>query len=375
MSFSLPFRLLSFLFFSLVLSFPALCQYTVKGLVLDSLHKKPVPYAMVFIEGSTKGTVTNDEGFFVLENIPIPSSLIVNHISYQPRQFSIDGHTRDMKILLEEKNLQLSEVVVTNKNLRQKNIKEFNHLFLGNDYWGNKAVLENDSVLIFQRLNTPVDDSTVNSLNFYKEISVFSAKAQEPLSIDLPQLGYKLYLILNDFSAHSYGGRCLISSLGYYYYQPYDETTMLNNKAIQKNRRQVYYNSSQHFCRSLYAGTLAQNGYKVVKKSHKEEGEYRYAQAVDFESYFLRPVDNQRMITGLEGEKFQIMYFHKSDGSPRDLTQQRETGLIDYSEVHFLSDTCIIRSDGSIPDNSIVFSGKISNKKAGASLPDDYEVK
>ncbi len=93
---------------------------------------------------------------------------------------------------------------------------------------------------------------------------------------------------------------------------------------------------------------------------------------VDLEVYLSPTSDNQRMIVGLAGKVYHILYYHKSDGSPRDLTQRREAGLIKSSEIRLLRDTCLIRSDGSIPDNSIVFGGEISHKKAGASLPDDY---
>ncbi|MDD2559987.1 MAG: carboxypeptidase-like regulatory domain-containing protein [Bacteroidales bacterium] len=371
MNFSLPFRLLSFLIFCLGLSFPSFCQYTVKGLVLDSIHKKPIPYAMVFIEGSTKGTVTNDEGFFLIEDIPIPSSLVVNHISFQPQQFDIDGHTRDMRIFLKEKNLQLSEVVVTDKNLRQNNVKEFCRCFLGNDYWGKMAILENDTVLRFQHFKIPVEDTSINGRNPFNEFNIFYAFSEEPLIIDLPLLGYKLYVVLINFSVSSNGFQSMNSSLGYYYYQPYVEASASKNKTYEKNRHSVYYNSGQHFCRSLYAGTLPQNGYRLIEK-RADAKEKEMGPTVDLEVYLSPTSDNQRMIVGLAGKVYHILYYHKSDGSPRDLTQRREAGLIKSSEIRLLRDTCLIRSDGSIPDNSIVFGGEISHKKAGASLPDDY---
>jgi hypothetical protein len=43
------------------------------------------------------------------------------------------------------------------------------------------------------------------------------------------------------------------------------------------------------------------------------------------------------------------------------------------SRIYFLKDTCIIRADGSRPDNSIMFGPKIGDKRIGAMLPDDFQ--
>jgi hypothetical protein len=38
-----------------------------------------------------------------------------------------------------------------------------------------------------------------------------------------------------------------------------------------------------------------------------------------------------------------------------------------------LSDTCIVRSNGTTPGRQLMFLGKITRKRFGALLPDDYE--
>ena len=357
------------------LSMPVFGQYTLKGMVRDSLHKRPIANAMVFIDGTTKGTVTDNTGRFLLEDIPLPSLLVASHISYQPGHIMIDGHTRDLTIFLNEQNLKLTEITVVNTNMRQANIKEFSRWFLGEDFWGRRAVIKNDSVLAFQRIKIPVEktsDKTGQSekSNLPDDMSLFYATSNQPLKVDMPLLGYNLYVILKDFMVRSYGNQCMSTCLGYYYYQPYNATQQRNNK-YNRNRRSAYYNSSQHFCRSLYNGSLAQNGYRIIKSTARGNN-YEPHQLIDLNSFLLPPSDNQRMIVGLKGKKYRILYYHKLKGSPLDLTAHPEGILFKVSAIRFLQDTCFIRSDGSIPDNAVVFSGELSLKKAGASLPDDY---
>ena len=78
-------------------------------------------------------------------------------------------------------------------------------------------------------------------------------------------------------------------------------------------------------------------------------------------------------ISGLSDKRIAILYYHKLDGSPLDLTKHKP-GIHMYSEsaIHLVKDTCTILSNGTITDNSIRFSGDISEKRIGASLPADY---
>jgi hypothetical protein len=41
----------------------------VKGRVIDARTFKPLPFATVYINQTTVGTITNDQGDFILENI------------------------------------------------------------------------------------------------------------------------------------------------------------------------------------------------------------------------------------------------------------------------------------------------------------------
>ncbi len=79
----------------------------------------------------------------------------------------------------------------------------------------------------------------------------------------------------------------------------------------------------------------------------------------------------QVKITGLREQTFLLFYYADSRGFPHDLTREKGRQPI-QSQIQFLSDTCVIRRNGTVPNNNILFGGPIAEKKVGAMLPDNY---
>ncbi|MDD4426753.1 MAG: hypothetical protein PHS40_12575, partial [Mariniphaga sp.] len=73
-------------------------------------------------------------------------------------------------------------------------------------------------------------------------------------------------------------------------------------------------------------------------------------------------------------KSFFIRYYERKT-YPANLNEIKngQTLSSELSKIYFLKDTCTIRSDGSRPDNSIMFGSKIGDKRVGAMLPNDYE--
>jgi CarboxypepD_reg-like domain len=66
-------------------------NYALSGSVRDSATGKPIPAVSVFLNGTSKGTVTNDDGTFFLDGIP-PGGylLVISAIGYATFQTEID---------------------------------------------------------------------------------------------------------------------------------------------------------------------------------------------------------------------------------------------------------------------------------------------
>ena len=101
-----PMKTLFLLFFSL----SAFCQtYTITGSIKDTANV-PIPFANVFT-AKGQGTLTNENGEFVLKVSSLPTQIFISHVSYQTISVQIKDET-STKIILKEGIKTLSEVKV-----------------------------------------------------------------------------------------------------------------------------------------------------------------------------------------------------------------------------------------------------------------------
>jgi hypothetical protein len=417
-----------------ILNIPLLLfgQHSIRGIVLDSNHK-PVPFVTVYINGTSNGTFTDTTGVFVLKEVDLPAQLITSCTGYYPAQMNIEDNTQnDIKISLKTRITEIPQVDII-ANLRGQDMLEFKRWFIGSDNWGVKSKLKNDSVLKFNRVydsqrhivdensqrvlkaikrydatnfQTPQNDNVTiknsqsksifdysnriwdkdSSLITTRSLSSFKATASAPLIIDKPILGYTLTVDLLSFEVGRMDNNLQCNTLGYYFFKPYNTKSKRKAAKYARNREAAYYNSDLHFCRSLYNNKLKENGYRILENKKNDLKKISIGQSVNMDSIkipiaqpvnidsLLRPVNNNQLkIIGLNKRWFTILYYSDKNGKPIDLNVQKGSNYI-QSSIYFLNDTCIIRSDGTIPDTNIMFGGAISEKKNGASLPSDYHI-
>lgn len=113
--------------FLLICSFFLLSLYgqdvTVKGKVTDATTGEGLPYAALLIKGTTLGTATDAEGFFVLSVPKGKKTLSVSYLGYDSREMPlIPEKTAYLEIALSPSGIHLGEVVVkpTKEKYRKK---------------------------------------------------------------------------------------------------------------------------------------------------------------------------------------------------------------------------------------------------------------
>jgi len=101
-------------------------QITADGIIKNAQTNEPVPYVNIGILNRAKGTVSNEKGEFSLE-IPtefINDTIKVSSIGYETKIFIANEFIKTMNenqsIALSEKVIELKEVVVSNKKLKEK---------------------------------------------------------------------------------------------------------------------------------------------------------------------------------------------------------------------------------------------------------------
>jgi hypothetical protein len=366
-------------------------QSKISGTVYDEKSKQPIEFASVYIDGSTNGTMSDASGSFHLDKVRLPCTLVVSHLTYYTKSTLLkDSIPSPLNIFLGAREIKIQEVKVTDKNLREQNLQNFRTQFLGTDVWGEYAKIDNEEVLQFtkdyERVGRAIynkilpeyiktHDSIVWSADStyvtYNAPYNLKATAIQPLKINLPLLGYTFNYDLVDFIWQYKSGinSDFCFNLGYSYFQQQPYHSKRDSIRIQNNRVKNYYNSAQHFRKSLYEKKLAQNGYKVYGKIQNDsKGKLT---EVDLESC-MKIEGNIGRLIGLKGIKLYIEYFKNLKGLPVDLSRKSRGISKIESVVLFINDTCIIRNTGSVPDNSIVFGPEIGLKKFGSLLPEDY---
>jgi TonB-linked SusC/RagA family outer membrane protein len=90
---------------------------TVRGVVMDATTSRPLPSAQVFIEGTQLGTLTDQQGRYTIQNVPVGTHTVsVQLIGYTatPRAVTVQpGQIHTVNFQVEDEALLLQEVVVT----------------------------------------------------------------------------------------------------------------------------------------------------------------------------------------------------------------------------------------------------------------------
>ncbi|MCU4166622.1 carboxypeptidase-like regulatory domain-containing protein [Carboxylicivirga caseinilyticus] len=346
--------------------------YTISGEVKDSLTNQPVEFANIYIDGTTIGTITGEDGQFELTYDMDYSQIVISHISYVSRIVNIDSKKeKRLSIRLIPKKIDIQQVTIESTNLRAANMDYFKKVFLGVDKWGKKAQILNDSVLYFDVQYA--EKFFIPGKGPYEK---FIATATEPLKILLPDLGYELRYDLVTFREQFNPEirRNSIRIVGYSFFKELKINSERKEKKYLKNRKEAYNNSTMHFVRSMYENTLRMNGFLILETdtvSNPEGPEYK-----TFELSTCGCADfmlNEAWLSGLKGKEYEILYFYRGK-KPLNLLLRKinlKDPRIKNSRCYIMKDICVIRKDGSLPGGEIIFDGDIINKRMGAALPLD----
>jgi hypothetical protein len=224
---------------------------TLSGSVRDSATGKPVPGVSVFLNSTSKGSVTRDDGTFILTGIPPGRyQLIVSAIGYATIVMEITTRRLppSLKITLHNQASELAAVTVEPylKNGWKKWGKLFWDNFIGTTDNASSCTIRNKDALRFR---------------YYLKSRKLTVSAVEPLIITNKALGYDLEYRLENFTYDFESN--IISFYGYPLFRemPTDDSTRQHK--WENARKIAYLGSMMHFMRSLYQGRLQQDGFIV----------------------------------------------------------------------------------------------------------------
>ena len=226
-------------------------QYKVSGTVVNSANGLPLAGASVFINNASKGTSSDKDGSFILENITIPNfELVISFVSFQTIVTNITPENihKLFRIEMAAKQELMQEVILSpvDKNGWQNWGKLFTEHFIGKSKNATQCRIENPGVLRFR---------------YNRSTQVLRVSSVDKLIIRNKALGLTVDYQLEEFS---YNGRQhMISYLGYSSF----EKMKSNSRRIQQRwidkRQEAYNGSMMHFMRSFNADNLDGEGFQL----------------------------------------------------------------------------------------------------------------
>jgi hypothetical protein len=220
-------------------------QTVLRGKVVDAKTMEALPFASVFINFTTVGTNADENGEFVLTNIPEGDQELicsyVGHENYQVRLSKLG--TKDF-LEIKLKPLELKEVEVVSKKDEEWNrqLQKFQTLFLGSSK-ASRARIVNPWVLDFTE----------------SPQGIFTAKAMAPLEIENSSLGYQVTYVLRIFT-HSPDGYNILGDIRFREIPTEDPKLKAR---WNENRLKAYRGSSRHLFRSIIDKTFESEGFNV----------------------------------------------------------------------------------------------------------------
>jgi hypothetical protein len=227
----------------------------IKGIVVDGETGAPLPNASVFINNSTKGTITNAAGEFVLGPYePGVYEIVASFVGYENLLYVADLKKGSVRIRfeLDRKAKQIRDLLILTNETRDRYLKIFKSNLLGFTSAADRCKIKNIRDVQFAA------GSNANEVIAYCDTT---------LLIDNPELGYTIQFDLIDF----YFNRQTGESRFYGYTRFIDKSGEGETKRRwAKRRREAYEGSTQHFFRSLAQRTLKNEGFTVQQVYRKE---------------------------------------------------------------------------------------------------------
>lgn len=221
------------------------------GRVVDYGTNDPLPLVHVFLDGTSIGDVTGEDGSFGLTGIPVGTyELVVSYVGYDRYQriFQfVKGRMPDLTVNLNEATTSTGEVVVVAERDREweRRLDRFIRMFVGTSRFADDCTLKNPEFL----------DFSVNPI-----LGILNARASRALVIENRALGYIVTYWMDYFG----GNDRTVEFSGKAYYESMVPRDDREARRWESNRRVAYLGSVRHFLASAASDRLLDEEFTVA---------------------------------------------------------------------------------------------------------------
>jgi hypothetical protein len=143
-----------FLFFIIFFSFQSHAQFTISGRVLTESGTEPLSKASVYINNSTIGSATNENGDYIMRDIkPGVYEVIVSYVGYEVIVYKIEIKSADLRLTfkLVPKVKEMRDILVVTSNQREKWMALLRENFLGQTLAAERTKILNEEDIFFEK--------------------------------------------------------------------------------------------------------------------------------------------------------------------------------------------------------------------------------
>lgn len=335
------------IFLQVLILFPLFLfsQSKIDGFVKDE-KGEPILGVSVYVDGSTIGTITDENGYFSLI-IPSESNsiLVIRTIGFRSEFYQINTITKQLNVFLKEEVKELKEVVVgQNFFSRKQMLKLFKEQFLGTNIAAKNCTIQNEEEIYFD-----YDRSTFKLV----------AYSDTPLIIKNDYLGYQISYQLVDFQCKFSKFSMNSEFVTQFQYAGNSLFTEIDSSSkINKRRQKSYNGSTLHFFRNLLSNNWNKKEFTLYEGSFITNPQLHFKQ------------------TQIENGMYKIEVVpKKSIGIKTKLVNQFNMLFDNYeqSKIQFYTSEFYVDSFGVFTNyESIIFSGAIVSKRVGDLLPTNF---
>lgn len=240
--------------------------YSVSGKVVNSLTGESLPSASIFINNSSRGTISRADGSFLLEGISAGNfDLVVSYTGFvtQAIKVSADNISKPIIVQLVPRTESLENVTILapEKDGWKTWGKFFTESFLGTSDFAKECSIENPKEIKF------FNDKKHNRLQAYSVSS---------LVIRNPALGYIIKYQLEDFT-YDFKNK-MVTFSGYALFTEMKTNSRRKKARWQEARKETFTGSLMHFIRALYKDSAAAYGFDVREKIRVYQDDSLFAQ-------------------------------------------------------------------------------------------------
>ena len=241
------------------LFFQSFFAQAVSGKVYDAKTDLPIYGVSVYFDGSSVGTITNEEGYFSIDpKFNSNTYLIFSHLGYKTENIPYDKLGPDLRVELQEDFFEVPEVIlVSDPFSRRQKLEVFRKEFLGDSYAAENSLIENEDAL---------------ELYFNSNSNILSAYAKEPIAIVNNYLGYYIRFDLKEFKIN-FKSKSLkridniesTTIMGHTFFEDISED---RNEFLER-RNNTFSGSIQHFLRTLWSQNWLNESFGIRQNYRK----------------------------------------------------------------------------------------------------------